>query len=62
MLERLSEALRHALADEGLRRRFAELATEPASDAQACPAFRDFLAAGIARWRPIIQAAGAYTD
>lgn len=60
---RLAAALRAALAEEKLRSRFADLVTEPASDDRATPAFhRRFLADEVARWRPIIQAAGVYAD
>ncbi len=59
----LSAALRSAMRDETLRRRFAELATAPATEERASIAFhRRFLAEEVARWRPIIQAAGAYAD
>ena len=61
--ETLSAALRTAMKDEALRRRFAELATEPATEERASIAFhRRFLAEEVARWRPIIQAAGVYAD
>ena len=61
--ETLSTALRAAMKDEALRRRFAELATEPATEERASIAFhRRFLAEEVARWRPIIQAAGAFAD
>ncbi|SDD85532.1 tripartite tricarboxylate transporter substrate-binding protein [Belnapia rosea] len=59
----LSAALRVALRDEALRRRFADLATEPATEERASIAFhRRFLAEEVARWRPVIQAAGAFAD
>lgn len=61
--ERLAAALRAALAEEKLRSRFADLVTEPADDERATPAFhRRFLAGEVARWRPVIQAAGVYAD
>jgi tripartite-type tricarboxylate transporter receptor subunit TctC len=61
--ERLSAALRSALAEERLRSRFADLVTEPASNERATPAFhRRFLAEEVVRWRPVIQAAGQYAD
>jgi len=60
---RLSAALRAALKEERLRSRFAELVTEPASDERATGAYhRRFLAEEVARWRPIIEAAGDYAD
>jgi len=61
--QRLSRALRTALRDEKLVRRFAELGTEPVPEAQATPeAHRQFWQAEIAKWRPIIRAAGQYAD
>ncbi|MCQ4161221.1 tripartite tricarboxylate transporter substrate-binding protein [Roseomonas sp. GC11] len=61
--QRLSTALRAALREERLRQRFAELVTEPAPPEHATPAFhRRFLAEEVARWRPIIEAAGTYAD
>jgi tripartite-type tricarboxylate transporter receptor subunit TctC len=59
----LSAALRGALREEKLRARFAELVTAPATEERATIAFhRRFLGEEVARWRPIIQAAGAYAD
>ena len=61
--ERLSTALRAALRSDALRERFAKLVTDPAADERATPAYhRRFLAEEVARWRPIIQAAGQYAD
>ena len=61
--DRLAAALRAALREERLRSRFSDLVTEPAGDDRATPAFhRRFLAEEVARWRPIIQAAGVYAD
>ena len=61
--EALSAALRAALKDEKLRQRFAELATDPATEERATIAFhKRFLAEEVARWRPIIQAAGTFAD
>lgn len=61
--EHVSAALRVALRDERLRQRFAELLTDPATEERASIAFhRRFVAEEVARWRPIIQAAGAYAD
>ena len=43
--------------------RFAKLVTEPAAEDRATPAYhRRFLTEEVARWRPIIQAAGQYAD
>ncbi|MBR0651644.1 tripartite tricarboxylate transporter substrate binding protein BugD [Roseomonas terrae] len=59
----ISAALRAALKDDRLRQRFAELLTDPATEERATVAFhRRFLAEEVARWRPIIEAAGAYAD
>lgn len=61
--ERLSAALRGALGEERLRTRFAELLTDPATEERASIEFhRRFLAEEVDRWRPVIQAAGAYAD
>ncbi|MDB5314269.1 MAG: Tripartite-type tricarboxylate transporter, receptor component TctC [Rhodospirillales bacterium] len=61
--ERLSAALRAALADPALRRRFADLLTDVATEERASIAFhRRFLAEEVTRWRPIIEAAGAFAD
>lgn len=61
--ERLSAALRAALRDPKLVARLADLVTAPASQEHATRAFhRRFLAEEVARWRPIIQAAGQYAD
>jgi tripartite-type tricarboxylate transporter receptor subunit TctC len=61
--EAIAAALRGALREERLRTRFAELLTEPATAERATPAFhRRFLAEEVERWRPVIQAAGAYAD
>ena len=63
ILDRLSAALRAALREERLRGRFADLITEPASQERATRAFhRRFHAEEVARWRPVIQAAGTYAD
>ena len=63
MQERLSAAIRAGLREERLRQRFAELATTPAAEDRATPAYhRQFLAEEVARWRPIIEAAGQYAD
>ncbi|WP_439596605.1 tripartite tricarboxylate transporter substrate-binding protein [Falsiroseomonas sp.] len=60
---RLSAAIRAALKEDRLRQRFAELVTTPATDDRATPAFHTrFLAEEVARWRPIIEAAGQYAD
>ena len=61
--EAIAAALRGGLKEVRLRSRFADLLTEPASEERATPAFhRRFLVEEVERWRPIIQAAGAYAD
>jgi tripartite-type tricarboxylate transporter receptor subunit TctC len=63
IVNRLSRALQVALRDERLVARFAELGTTPVSQEQATPEFhRRYWQADIAKWRPIIQAAGQYAD
>ena len=63
VLQRLSQALQAALRDERLIARFAELGTAPVAQEMATPeAHRRFWQADIAKWRPIIQAAGQYAD
>ncbi|MFO1363012.1 MAG: tripartite tricarboxylate transporter substrate binding protein BugD [Burkholderiales bacterium] len=62
-LDKLNEALVHALKDEGVNKRFAELGTEPVPPEKATPAYlQKHLAAEIAKWGPIIKAAGQYAD
>ncbi|MCX7369440.1 MAG: tripartite tricarboxylate transporter substrate-binding protein [Alphaproteobacteria bacterium] len=61
--EHISAALRLALREERLRQRFADLLTDVPSDERASIAFhRRFVAEEVDRWRPIIEAAGAYAD
>ncbi|GGC49531.1 hypothetical protein GCM10011504_29910 [Siccirubricoccus deserti] len=60
---RLSQALQVALRDPRLVARFAELGTTPVAQDRATPeAHRAFWMADIAKWQPIIQAAGQYAD
>ena len=61
--QRLSKALQAALRDPKLIARFAELGTTPVAQDRATPeALRTFWTAEIAKWKPIIQAAGQYAD
>ena len=61
--QRLSRAIQVALRDEKLLSRFRDLATEAVPQDQATPAaFTRQLAEDVARWRPIITAAGQYAD
>lgn len=63
IVARLSKALQTALRDPALIRRFADLGTAPVAQERATPAaHRAFWTADIAKWRPIIQAAGQYAD
>ena len=56
----------HAAGAEECRTRlarFAELGTKPATEQEATPeALKAKLESEIARWKPIIQAAGQYAD
>ncbi|RWL10353.1 MAG: tripartite tricarboxylate transporter substrate binding protein BugD [Mesorhizobium sp.] len=61
--ERLSKSLQVALKDQNVVARFAELGTKPSSEADATPAaLKAKLEGEIARWKPIIEAAGQYAD
>lgn len=61
--ERLAKSLQIALKDENVVARFAELGTAPSSDADATPAaLKAKLESEIARWKPVIEAAGTYAD
>ena len=61
--ERLSKSLQVALKDPNVVARFAELGTEPSPEADATPAaLKAKLEAEIARWKPVIEAAGQYAD
>lgn len=63
VLDRLNRALLVALRDEAVIRRFAELGTAPVAAERATPeAGRAFWQAEIAKWRPLIQAAGQFAD
>ena len=61
--DRLSKSLQVALKDQNVIARFAELGTRPSSEADATPAaLKAKLESEIARWKPIIEAAGQYAD
>jgi tripartite-type tricarboxylate transporter receptor subunit TctC len=63
VVDTLASALQQALRDPLVRTRFAELGTEPVATERARPeALRAHLKAEIARWAPVIKAAGAYAD
>jgi len=60
---RLSQALQSALADEGVAKAMAGLGTLPEPAENATPeALKAKLEAEIARWQPVIEAAGVYAD
>ncbi|UFM67281.1 tripartite tricarboxylate transporter substrate binding protein BugD (plasmid) [Paracoccus sp. MA] len=61
--ERLSQSLQSALADEGVVKAMADLGTSPSPAEDATPAaLQAKLEAEIARWKPVIEAAGVYAD
>jgi tripartite-type tricarboxylate transporter receptor subunit TctC len=61
--ERLSKSLQVALKDPNVIARFAELGTVPSPEADATPAaLKAKLESEIARWKPVIEAAGQYAD
>jgi tripartite-type tricarboxylate transporter receptor subunit TctC len=63
VIDRLSQSLRAALADPAVLGRFSDLATTAEPPDRATPdAHRAFLEAEIARWRPVLSAAGEYAD
>ncbi len=63
IVERLNRALVAALQDATIARRFADLGTAPVPVARATPQLhREFWQADIAKWRPLIQAAGQFAD
>ena len=62
-VERLSKSLQVALKDENVVARFAELGTAPSPEADATPAaLKAKLESEIARWKPVIEAAGQFAD
>ena len=61
--QRLSESLQKALADEGVAKAMADLGTAPSTAEDATPdALKAKLESEIARWKPVIEAAGVYAD
>ncbi|MGQ3213585.1 MAG: tripartite tricarboxylate transporter substrate-binding protein [Shinella sp.] len=61
--ERLAKSLQIALKDPNVVARFAELGTAPSSEADATPAaLKAKLEGEIARWKPVIEAAGQFAD
>jgi tripartite-type tricarboxylate transporter receptor subunit TctC len=62
-IDRLAAALQKALADQNVIDRFAELGTAPVPADQATPAaLQAKLESEIARWKPVIEAAGEFAD
>jgi tripartite-type tricarboxylate transporter receptor subunit TctC len=63
VVDRLSKSLQVALKDENVVARFEELGTEPSPEADATPAaLKAKLESEIARWKPVIEAAGQFAD
>lgn len=61
--ERLAKSLQAALADDGVIKAMADLGTAPVPADQATPAaLQAKLTSEIARWKPVIEAAGVYAD
>ena len=59
----LHPALQFALAEKPVAQRFAGLATSPSPKADATPAALEAkVKAEVARWKPLIIAAGQYAD
>ncbi|QTL02344.1 tripartite tricarboxylate transporter substrate binding protein BugD [Aquabacter sp. L1I39] len=63
VVDKLNAALNVALDDPKVIARFADLGTEPEPKDRRSPAFhKEFLAAEVAKWKPVIDAAGVYAD
>ncbi len=63
VVDKLAAALQAALKDPKVIERFADLGTEPVSADRATPAALEaHLAAEVAKWSPVIKAAGVYAD
>ena len=63
VVAKLSAALKAALKDPDLVKRFNDISTEPMPEARATPeAAQRTLVSEIDRWAPIIKAAGQYAD
>lgn len=63
VIDRIVTALRTALQDPKVVERFADLATEPAPSAQATPeGLKAVQEAEVAKWEPLVKAAGIYAD
>jgi tripartite-type tricarboxylate transporter receptor subunit TctC len=63
VIDTLTKALQVALKDATVKKRFADLGTEPVEEKRATPdALRAQLKSEIERWSPIIKKAGVYAD
>jgi tripartite-type tricarboxylate transporter receptor subunit TctC len=63
VIDTLTKALQASLKDATVKKRFADLGTEPVAENRATPqALRTHLKAEIDRWAPIIKAAGVYAE
>ncbi|MBW6400865.1 tripartite tricarboxylate transporter substrate binding protein BugD [Roseomonas sp. HJA6] len=63
IIARLNQALVKALETPSVAQRFADLGTAPVAATRATPeVHRQFWMADIAKWRPLIQAAGQFAD
>ena len=63
VVDTLAAALQRSLQSPQVIQRFADLGTEPVATERATPAaLQQHLEAEIARWHPIIEAAGVYAD
>ena len=61
--DQLSAALRAAISDATVVKRLAEFGAQPVSPDRATPdTFAAFLRADVAKWAPVIKAAGVYAD
>jgi len=62
-IAKLSAALKTALKDPEIIKKFADLGTEPVPESRATPeALRTHLKSEIEKWGPIIKKAGVYAD
>ncbi len=63
IVNKVSAALREALKDDTVKKRFADLGTLPEPAERATPeAHRAYLKAEVEKWAPVIKAAGSYAD
>jgi tripartite-type tricarboxylate transporter receptor subunit TctC len=63
VVDKVAAALQTALKDPKVVERFADLGTEPVTQDRAAPAaLQAHLEAEVAKWSPVIKAAGVYAD